>query len=241
MTRKEMLKKYYNAYDQYFFEVNDPDTIQRDSKYYDYVYGEYLPKNREGRTVDCGSGAGKFLYFLKRHGFVKSYGVDMSPKLITFQKDRLGVHSVQGDAIKHLKNAKPGFELISANDFLEHLLKEEIIEFLSLASEKLSLTGRLFIQTPNACNMFASRNRYTDFSHEVSFTENSLRTVLRVCGFQYINIISDFPHDKEPEEMQQVRVMYELFGKIPAPQVLSKNVIAICGHKPIERTSSKSV
>jgi cyclopropane fatty-acyl-phospholipid synthase-like methyltransferase len=172
--------------------------------------------------------------FLKRHDFVKAMGVDLCKELVDFQKQELGLSAVHGDAIAFLRDAKPGFELITATDFLEHLSKDEIIEFLCLACDKLSPTGRLFVQVPNMGNPFNTRGQFGDFTHEVAFTERSLEFAVTNSGFPHVKIISNFPGDKEPEQFITLRQLYAAIGNARAPKVLSSNVIAICGHQPID-------
>lgn len=233
MSHVSYRERFYSNYAKYYWRFNNKNNVEKDSFIYDPIYLPYLPANRSGRALDCGAGGGIFMYFLKRHGFTKALGVDLCEDLVAFQKNRLGVSAFCGDAIEYLRQAKPGFELIVATEFLEHLKKEEIIEFVCLACDKLSRTGRLFIQVPNMGNPFSTRGQFGDFTHEVAFTERSLEFVAANSGFPHVQIISSFPYDKEPEAFRLLRDLYIAVGNAQAPRILSGSVIAICGHEPI--------
>lgn len=233
MNREEMLRVLYGAYEKHYFALNDPKATEKISLMYDTIYTPHLPDTKNLPALDCGSGGGAFLLFLKRHGYSKAYGLDMSPRLVEYQKDYLKLNVVQGDVIAHLRDAKDDFfGLICGNDFLEHQIKEDAVDFLLLAYKKLCPGGRLFIKVPNCNNPFFGRNRYNDFTHEIGFTENSLRFVHEACGFEEVLIISDHPYNKEPEYFSELRKLYPPFGDVPAPVVLSKSLVAISSKLP---------
>ncbi len=78
---------------------------------------------------------------------------------------------------------------IIANDFLEHLTKEEVLHFLDASMNALRPGGRLILKLPNAYTFFASRDTYIDFTHQLSFTPQSASQVLNVVGFSPIWIL----------------------------------------------------
>ena len=237
-TDEDMLSDFYSNYESiHFWSLNKKEDTKINSDYYDGIYLPYIPIDKNVRIIDCGCGNGMFLYFLQRHGFVNAYGIEYSKELIEFQTSELGVSAVQGDAITHLRKAQAGFELIVANDFLEHLHKNRVLEFIYLCVEKLSPTGRLFVKVPNMASLFASRNRYVCFTHEVGFTEHSLASVLKTCGFRYVTLISDFRNDHEPESAQRMRDLYVTLGETQ-PKILSTNIVAICAQQEIVPTNT---
>jgi len=68
-------------------------------------------------------------------------------------------------------------------DVIEHFNKNEIIDILDMTNRALKKGGALIIQTPNGAGIFGSRYRYHDFTHEISFAENSLRQILIMNNF----------------------------------------------------------
>jgi hypothetical protein len=76
-----------------------------------------------------------------------------------------------------------------ANDFIEHLPKNKVIEFLILVNKSLKLNGVFIAKTPNMGNPFSLYSRYFDFTHEVGFTEKSLFQILCTTNFTNVSIL----------------------------------------------------
>jgi hypothetical protein len=74
---------------------------------------------------------------------------------------------------------------------LEHIPKAETINLLSKIYDSLDNSGVLIIEVPNMANPVTGINlRYTDFTHEIGFTDVSLRYVLQRAGFSNISVFS---------------------------------------------------
>ena len=71
---------------------------------------------------------------------------------------------------------------------LEHVPVAAQIELLRTIRGALRPGGRLILTVPNANSPLASRWRYIDFTHHVSFTEHSLSFVLRNASFGAIKM-----------------------------------------------------
>jgi SAM-dependent methyltransferase len=158
------------------------------SEFYSANYGPYLPQKKDVPILDVGCGAGHFLYFLKARGYTAMTGVDLSPELIEHCRRKIWTQVVHGDAVDYLKRNPSGFELVCANDIVEHIPKSEIIGFLSACRQGLAAGGRLVVKVPNMSNPFASDLRYRDFTHEAGYTESSLHQILYLAGFRAISI-----------------------------------------------------
>ena len=62
---------------------------------------------------------------------------------------------------------------------MEHIEKNRILEFLELVNNSLIEGGIALIEVPNMDWIWASHERYMDFTHEVGFTKESLRQIMR--------------------------------------------------------------
>ena len=62
------------------------------------------------------------------------------------------------------------------------------MEMLSLGYQALKEGGSVIIKTPSMANPFSLMNRYIDITHELGFTEHSLKEVLDIAGFKDIKI-----------------------------------------------------
>lgn len=226
-----MTKVYDKYLSSHFLKHNDANPLNWHWQSYDQIYGKYLPKNKNAKILDIGSGQGQFLYFLQKKGFSDFFGVDISKEAVTFcQKKVTKKVKLISDLKKFLKNYQNRFDLIVLNDVLEHFPKKEIIPNLELIYKGLKKDGQLFIKTPNAVNLTGLCLRYQDFTHEISFTENSLAQVLKIAGFENFFIFG--PREGHPlKEKFHRQLMNFIFrlerGGLVNPKIFTTVLIAI--------------
>src|SRR5512139_1481567 len=221
-------EEFWESYSEHhFWQLNDKAKVKENSLYYDKIYDSLLPGNRAVRILDIGCGGGHFLAYLTRKNYVNIEGIDIARGLVQFVKKAVCSNVQQCDALEYLRK-KPGvYDVLVANDFIEHLSKADIIEFLSLCHGALAERGILLLKTPNMCNPFASRNRYVDFTHETGFTEHSLYAVCAAARFCQVGIFSEHHASAEPKIFTWFRRLYMWTGQDP-PKILSTNLIAVC-------------
>ena len=162
------------------------------NRYY-CVLSKYLPDEKDAPMLDIACGYGNFLYFFKQNGFSNFKGIDFDSEQVELAQG-LGLNAELGNW-KDLKSEKK-LELISALDFLEHLRKEEMLPFLNLFHSNLSVGGRLILRVPNASGFFSAADYFNDLTHEWSFTESSLRSLLMIAGFELEQQHNDRPRFK---------------------------------------------
>lgn len=146
-------------------------------------YLPWLPADRGARILDAGCGRGNLLSFLKRSGYAAASGVDRGPASVAAAR-AAGLDAVEGDAVAFLKSHPGAYDAVVAVDVLEHLRKDEVLDFLDAAFAALKPGGTLIVQTVNAESPFAARMLHIDFTHETAFTRHSLRQVLGAAGFR---------------------------------------------------------
>ncbi len=127
--------------------------------------------------------------YLNKKGYNNFSGLDISSQQIKFCKENISEKVIESDAFEFLRNKDNLYDMIVANDLLEHLPKDKVIDFLTLAFKALKTNGKLILKTPNLGNPFAVRLRYVDFTHEIGFTEKSLYQVLWIAGFRNIRML----------------------------------------------------
>ncbi len=139
-----------------------------------------LPK--DAPIADIGCGKGEWLGWLQASGFTTLQGFDISAGELAFSK---AIPVECGDVVETLARPqwKARFALIHAKDLLEHLTKQETVDFLLASHAALREGGALWLSTYNAQGIFASATRYGDFTHESGFTPSSMAQVLRATGF----------------------------------------------------------
>ena len=152
----------------------------------------FLPENLSAEILDLPCGYGNFLYFLKGEGYVNATGVDIDPRQVELAAS-IGLNAISGDGLIFLRDKKEKYDIISSLDFLEHLQKEELFDFLTLCHTALKSGGRLIVRTPCSDGPFGARDRYNDLTHEQGFTSGSLCNALRVIGFTETVILDERP------------------------------------------------
>lgn len=187
MAHHELQKRYFESI---FSRSNILTQKEFEAAVIDYetLYGRYLPRNKQAKILDLGCGAGHFLYFLQKKGFKNCVGIDISEQQVDYCKKNISNSVKVFDGFEFLKDKENIFDVIVANDFLEHIPKERIVELLLLISRSLMKDGKFIMKTPNMSNPFALDSRYRDFTHEFGFTEKSLYQVLAVSNFKNIQI-----------------------------------------------------
>lgn len=191
--REKLYSTYVSNNTSYIYGEASIDTFERQFPVWRKYYASSLPQDKSARIIEIGCGNSGFVYYLKKMGYENSYGIDISSEQIRIAK-KLGIKDVECvDIVNFLTDKKNCYDVIVARDIIEHFTKDEILEVLRLIFSSLKKGGRVIIQTPNGESPFGSRYRYWDFTHEISFTRNSLSHILRAVGFGRINFYPTGP------------------------------------------------
>jgi len=146
-------------------------------------FGGHLPGDKNSAVIDIGCGNGGLVYWLRGLGYQNAEGIDISEEQVAVAK-KMGIQNIQqADMFDYLKNKKGNFDLIFMRDIIEHIGKEDVLKVLEIIFSSLKSGGALIIQTPNAGSPLFGRLRYGDFTHESSFTADSLYQILIMTGF----------------------------------------------------------
>ncbi|HXX69679.1 MAG TPA: class I SAM-dependent methyltransferase [Polyangiaceae bacterium] len=198
----------------------------------------WLPADRAARILDLGCGGGEFLDFLRRAHYVRAEGIDVSPEQVERCRAR-GLERVgqSSDSRAFLRAHPRAFDAVVMNDVLEHIPKAQCIDTLEDIRGALVKGGTLLVKVPNAANVFGLVARYLDFTHEIAFTEHSLRQVLLAAGYADVEVGGL----NVALEMRPKRVVYWLLNRAyvtvhraayiaavgsDAPTILSKLLVA---------------
>lgn|GEM_PF-878268 len=141
---------------------------------------------RDARILDAGCAEGHLLEALRRVGYSRLTGVDLSRELLASARRRLPgtVELIEADLRLWLKQAADNtYDLIFFHDVLEHLPRQHTIEVLREFHRILAPGGRLRIRVPNMSCLIAANCMAIDFTHVTHFTEFSLLQVLEAAGF----------------------------------------------------------
>lgn len=187
--RKVLLKKYVSAGYSNQHSTEHKHIIEdyrKNRAFFKYNYIDLIPNNKNISILEIGVGFGQFIKFLKEYGYEFVKGVDASSEVVEFCINKnLNVTLVE-DFIEFFKNINDKYDVIIANDILEHFTKDELIDLLTNLKKRLKAGGSIIGKVPNASNIFTgSHLRYIDYTHELSFTETSLRQLFLALGYKY--------------------------------------------------------
>tara|TARA_Y100001935_G_C17131990_1_gene421083 strand:- start:42 stop:767 length:726 start_codon:yes stop_codon:yes gene_type:complete len=229
MKEKNYRKKLYSVYQEQHERI-DSYSKQHLSKFFEgfsqrYSQIEFPPT--EKAILDLGCGRGEFLEWLSSKGHINLTGVDISPSSIGLANQLSNINYIKSDLIDFLKDSDRKFSLIHVKDVLEHLDKDEVLEFLELANKSLDSEGQLLMQVPNANGFNVNKIYYSDFTHETLFSERSLDQILEYSNFKKVNY---FPYRPIKYSLLSyfryyAWLLFEIFLKATSSIELSSNVI----------------
>jgi 2-polyprenyl-3-methyl-5-hydroxy-6-metoxy-1,4-benzoquinol methylase len=183
------MKAEQSAYARYYANWYTPERAERLFEHYGRELGPHLPASREAHCLDVGCGSGMLLRYLRREGYHALQGIEVNPEQVAEAKDLQGLIVVVDDTSRWLREHPHAFDFITCIDVLEHIPREERIEFASALRGALRPGGQLVCTVPNANAGLAGRWRYNDYTHRVSFTEHSLAFLLRAAGFEELQVL----------------------------------------------------
>lgn len=145
----------------------------------------WLPAWRDQPVLDLGTGFGEWLARFGATGFTDLTGVDADDSVVGEAQAAAGARArlVQAEGQFWLESHPGHYGLILVYDVLEHLPPAQIVPFMRAAHRALRPSGRLVVRTPNLQTLGGSYSRYLDLTHQIGFTEASLRQAYQLAGF----------------------------------------------------------
>ncbi len=158
-------------------------------KFYKYNYLKYIPEDRNSNILVISCGPGYFVDMLNRNGYTNVLGIDSFPEKVKHAQNRQ-LNCRTAEAFDHLDNASESYDVIFCEQELNHLTKDEIIEFLALAWNRMKPGGKLIVHALNGANpITGSEALAQNFDHYNTFTEYTFRQVLEYSKFEDIKVI----------------------------------------------------
>ena len=197
MQFKEVIyNNYVRNHTRQLYGTDTLDSIRLHFPVWKYYFGRLLPLDKNARILDVGCGNGSFVYYLQQTGYLHAEGIDLSGEQIAYGRS-LGISSIQKADIKiFLEEKKEEYDCITAFDVLEHFTRQEIFDILTAVCAALKPGGCFILQSPNGEGLFHSGVFYGDFTHEIAFTESSLRQICLNTGFSTVTCFPTGPVPK---------------------------------------------
>jgi 2-polyprenyl-3-methyl-5-hydroxy-6-metoxy-1,4-benzoquinol methylase len=150
---------------------------------YEQVLKNRLPENKNSKILDIGCGMGLALWFLQKKGYINCFGIDIDKGQVD-AAIKLGVNATWvANTLDYFKDNRE-FDCVMMLDVLEHVDAGDQIPLLKAISGALRPGGTIVVTVPNADSCIATRWRYIDYTHKMSFTEASLSYLLEAGSFR---------------------------------------------------------
>lgn len=219
--------------------IRDSSARKHRKQWFSHNYKQLLPTDHSVRILEIGPGYGELLELLIQDcHYTNVRAIDMSQEVVTLCNKIApnGVEKVD-NSVEFLEQHPCQYDLIFMLQVLEHVHKSNIIPLLEAIYHSLSPGGKLIVEVPNMANpITGSYIRYADFTHEVGFTDVSLRYVLQCAGFSQISLFElkvptvSLGRIFQAGAQKLLNVVFDLIAKIYLPsrhQILSPTIYAI--------------
>ncbi|MCH8032323.1 MAG: class I SAM-dependent methyltransferase [Bacteroidetes bacterium] len=225
-----------NYFSKHYAILNNIDLNSEDSildwyklsfDYYDKFLKQHLKLSDDKKILELGCGIGGLLYFLKKSGCENYLGVDISEEQLSICQKYVTTKVLNEDVLSFLKNHNHKYDLIVLLDLIEHLGKDKIIQFIELLYKTLDLNGRILLRTPNMGSLFGLRSRYIDFTHEVGFTEESIKQVFNQSDFSKVQVHNTYIGKKRLFAVKCYQKMFEKLYNINLSNIVTQDLILV--------------
>ncbi|UCF20466.1 MAG: class I SAM-dependent methyltransferase [Gemmatimonadota bacterium] len=169
-----------------------PEDVERGyvslGQFYRVNYLKHMPAGKNVRVLVISCGPGYFVNMLNEEGYANVLGIDSHAEKVE-HASRRGLNCRAATAFEELLATQVPYDVIICEQELNHLTKDEMIEFLQLAREKLRAGGRLICHGLNGANpIVGAETLAQNFDHFNTFTSYSLMQVLEYCGYEDISV-----------------------------------------------------
>ena len=239
MTSSRELTAKIEPFDS-FWEA--PDNIEKGYKsfykFYKYNYLKHVPKDKNKKILVISCGPGYFVNLLAKGGYRDVLGIDSFPDKVRFAQER-SLNCREANAIEYLEKSDEPYDVIFCEQELNHLTKQEILDFLNLCWQKLYEGGTLIVHALNGANpITGSEALAQNFDHYNTFTEYTLRQVLGYSKFSDVKVIPlnlyVFWANPLNYVLMLVSALYTLFFRVSfilygkRNRLFTKKIAAVC-------------
>lgn len=189
MKRNDLFKNYITTHFSENAKLSDKRT-KIENNTFDRNFKKILPENKDIKILEIGFGTGFFIKYLLSNGYKNIHGIELSDEETEYVKKNIydGVECIESTE-DFLEMCKNEYDYIFMFDVLEHIPKDETINFLMNVRNSLRYGGILSARVPNASNPFNINAIGSDFTHEFFYTARSLAQVNKIAGFFKIKIL----------------------------------------------------
>ena len=203
------------------------------------IIRDHFPVDRDAKILDVGCGYGALVHFAREAGYRDVSGVDAAKQQVEAAA-ALGIEGVrEAGILETLAAAAEGsLDLIVTFDVIEHFAKDDLLRLVDAVHRGLRDGGRWIIHVPNGESPFVGSVLYSDLTHELAFTRESLAQLLLASGFSSVRCYEDAPVVHGPKSATRavlwrvIRAGLRLYtatetGNASGDSILTRNLVAV--------------
>jgi 2-polyprenyl-3-methyl-5-hydroxy-6-metoxy-1,4-benzoquinol methylase len=189
-------------------------------------YAPYLPSDKAARILDIGFGTGWFLAACLKLGYQNLAGADFGIAHKNYVRDwapdRITLHEIKDNIGEFLSDKQEQYDFIHMSHVIEHVPKYSLLWLVDALYQALARGGTLLLRTPNMEGPCANSSFYVTLAHEYGFAGSNLMSLLDICGFDDIRLVSFREHTPTLKQrlgevlrwpiLQQSQLRHRLFG-----------------------------
>lgn len=169
-----------------------PDDIEsgydKFAAYYRHNYLPLMPADKGANILVVSCGPGYLVKVLSEAGYQNVLGIDSFPEKIAYAEQR-GLNCRVERGFEHVASHQDKYDVIIAEQELNHLTLDESLEFLALCRESLRKDGLLVVYAMNGAHpLYGAENLAHNIDHFYTVTEFSLRQIMQAGGFEDIRV-----------------------------------------------------
>ncbi|MFT5725602.1 MAG: 2-polyprenyl-3-methyl-5-hydroxy-6-metoxy-1,4-benzoquinol methylase [Bacteroidia bacterium] len=186
--RETLYKNYYSTHSGKLDQSVQVQHFNQQVRYFVREFQNLVPADKSVQILDIGCGTGSLIKALNTLGYNNTYGVDLSEEQVKMASAFGIACIVQADVKDYLQDKAGVYDVIFAVDLIEHLGKDELVDFLKLVNRGLKPGGTVVFRTPNMDAPLSAVFAFADFTHEVFLNKSSAKQLLQSCGYQEVEI-----------------------------------------------------
>lgn len=138
------------------------------------------------RILEVGFGNGNFLRFARDNG-AEVQGTEMIPELVEAAR-KAGFHVSDGSDVLGVRSRAGSFDAVVAFDVLEHMDKDELVQFFGAVHAQLKPGGVFLARFPNGDSPFGRRYQNGDLTHKTAIGSRLVEHLAAVSGFRVVAV-----------------------------------------------------
>ncbi|KKQ95044.1 MAG: Methyltransferase type 11 [Candidatus Woesebacteria bacterium GW2011_GWA1_39_11b] len=167
-------------------DVYNQKSFQRKVNYIKYNFGPIirnLKTRKDISVLEVGPGKGEFIKYLHTCRIKNIDVIDKDKNVMKSLQNNFNItNAFNSDNVASIKSKLRRYDLVILIQVLEHMSPKFYFSTIKTLFSRVKNNGYILIVVPNANNPLGLVERYGDLQHQMAFTEQSLKDLIRGAG-----------------------------------------------------------